>query len=117
VFRRVGPYAERRLRHYAADYEFSRRALRAGSDLLVDWASPLSVWEKETGVHASVDGQGLAGLLRSFWDTRSANDFRNRWWFAVAACPRATLPLYLPCDYARVVAGTFRRRYSGLDRR
>jgi len=34
--------------HYAADFELSRRALGAGFDLFVDWASPLPVREAET---------------------------------------------------------------------
>lgn len=112
VFECIAPYDERRLRHYAADYEFSRRALRAGFGLLVDWASPLHLWEEETGIHASAASAGLGGLLRSFWDIRSANDFRNRWHFGVAACPGWALPMYVPCDYARVVVGSVRRYMS-----
>ena len=112
VFERIGTYDEVRLRHYAADYEFSRRALRAGFGLFVDWASPLHLWEAETGIHASAASTGFGGLLRSFWDIRSANDFRNRWRFAVAACPRWALPTYVPCDYARVVIGSIRRYRS-----
>ena len=111
AFARTGPYDGKRLRHYAADYELSRRALNAGYGLFVDWASPLHLWESETGIHASPASAGLCGLLRSFWDMRSANDFRNRWWFAVAACPRWALPTYVPCDYARVVIGSMVRSW------
>ena len=112
VFERIGTYDEVRLRHYAADYELARRALRAGFGLFVDWASPLHLWEAETGIHAFAGSAGFGGLLRSFWDVRSANDFRNRWRFAVAACPRWALPTYVPCDYARVVIGGLRRYRS-----
>lgn len=113
AFRRAGPYDQERLRHYAADYEFSRRAHRAGFTLLVDWACPLYVHESETGIHASVGANGPRGLLRSFWNVRSANDFRTRFGFAMAACPRWALPLYVPMDYARVVVGSIRRYRSG----
>jgi GT2 family glycosyltransferase len=109
VFRSIGPYLDKRLRHYAADYEFSRRAARAGFGLYVDWASTLYVREAETGIHAAVAGAGLTRLLRTFWDVRSANDFRVRWRFAAAACPRWALPSYLACDYSRVVVGSVRR--------
>jgi GT2 family glycosyltransferase len=112
AFRETGPYWEQGLRHYAADYELSRRAARAGFDLFVDWGSPLYVREAETGIHASVGGGGVTGLLRSFWGIRSANDFRVRWRFAVAACPRWALPSYLVCDYVRVVVGSVRRYRS-----
>ena len=113
AFRRAGPYDQARLKHYAADYEFSRRALRAGFALFVDWACPLYVHEHETGIHASVGASGVHGLLRSFWNIRSANDFRTRFRFAVSACPRWALPLYIPMDYARVTVGSIRRYRSG----
>jgi len=112
AFREIGPYWEQGLRHYAADYELSRRAMRAGFDLFVDWASPLYVREAETGIHASVASGRLAVLLRSFWDIRSANDLRVRWRFAAAACPRWALPSYILWDYARVVVGSVRRYRS-----
>jgi GT2 family glycosyltransferase len=109
AFRRAGPYRQDRLRHYAADFEFSRRALRYGFALLVDWASPLYVHEDQTGIHAAVASAGMRGLLRSFWSMRSANDIRMRLAFAMSACPRWALPLYIPLDYARVTLGSLRR--------
>jgi GT2 family glycosyltransferase len=112
AYRAAGPYDQKHLRHYGADLEFSRRARRSGFALFVDWASPLLVDETETGIHATAAERGLASLMRSFWDTRSANDFRARLRFAVAACPRWALPAYLPLDYARVVAGSARRLLS-----
>lgn len=117
AFLRTGPYWQQGLRHYAADYELSRRAQRAGFDLFVDWASPIYVRETETGSHASVGAHGVGGLCRSFWDIRSANDFRVRWRFAVAACPRWALLSYVPCDYARVVVGSVRRYRSPYEAR
>ena len=113
AYRRVGPYDQDRLRHYAADFEFSRRAGRAGFDLAVDWNSPLYVHQAETGIHASVEDHGPLGLLRSFWSIRSANDIRTRLAFAMAACPRWALPLYVPMDLIRVTTGSLRRYRSG----
>lgn len=109
AFRSLGPYDERHLKHYAADYEFTRRARRAGYGLFVDWASPLYLREAETGLHAAVSGADVRGLMRSFWDIRSANDFRNRWRFAILACPSWAVLTYIPCDYARVIVGSLRR--------
>ena len=83
--------------------------LAGGSTLLVDWASPLYVHEAQTGIHAALATTDARGLLRTFWSLRSANDFRTRLFFALAACPRWALPLYVPCDYARVVLGSIRR--------
>jgi GT2 family glycosyltransferase len=113
AYRNAGPYDQERLRHYAADFEFSRRALRRGHSLFVDWSSPLFVDETQTGIHASVVRNGLKTLLRSFWDIRSANDFGTRLRFATSACPRWALPAYVPMDYARVIVGSVHRLSSG----
>jgi GT2 family glycosyltransferase len=109
AFRRIGPYRQASLRQYAADYELSRRAARAGHDLYVDWASPLYLHEGETGIHAAAPAGDLRGLLRSFWSVKSANDLRTRGAFAFAPCPRWALPLFVPLDCGRVVAGSLRR--------
>jgi GT2 family glycosyltransferase len=105
AFRTAGPYRDRWLRHYAADYEFSLRARRAGYDLYVDWASPLIVHETATGLHAAASVATLGGLLTSLWNRKSATDLRTRLAFAVTACPPWALPLFLPFDIARVLLG------------
>ena len=115
AYRRAGPYDEKLLRQYAADFEFSIRAQRCGFRLLVDWAVPLYLDETQTGVHASTNERGLAGLARSFWDVRSANDLRTRLKFALAACPRWALASYVPMDYSRVIVSTLRRHRFGTN--
>ena len=112
TFSIAGLYDERSLRHYGADYEFSRRAQAARFPLYVDKNSILLVHEHETGVHDVVGGRDLRALLRSFWDIKSANDLRVRWRFARRACPRRWQPTYIPCDYARVIVGSFRRHWT-----
>lgn len=110
VYRRVGLYDERRLPHYAADYEFSVRAGRAGVPVCVDYAVTVATRLDTTGVHAKV-GRGVrpADVVASLWSRRSANGIPQRLRFALAACPRHLLPLYVPADTLRVVAGTVRR--------
>ena len=116
TFRKVGPYNERSLRHYGADYEFSRRAQAAGFPLYVDKASILYVHEHETGVHDAVGHRDLRVLLRSFSDIKSANDLRLRWRFARRVCPRRWQLTYVPCDYARVIVGSFKRHWTNRVR-
>jgi GT2 family glycosyltransferase len=109
VFRRIGLYDERALRHYGADYELSRRAARAGFRLMVDKRSALHVRTRESGLHVTASDSDIRALLRSFWHLKSANDLRLRWRFARRVCPPRWLPLYVPSDYARVVLGSSRR--------
>jgi len=112
AFKQVGLYDERHLRHYAADYEFSRRALAAGFPLYVDKTSILYVHERESGLHLAVGERDLRALVRSFGDIRSATDLGLRWRFARRACPKRWQPTYIPCDYARVIVGSLRRHWT-----
>lgn len=112
AFKLVGPYDELRLRHYAADYEFSRRARTAGFALFVDRASTLYVHEGETGLHSVVGDRDIRAFVDSLWSLRSANDLRLRWRFARRACPVRWQPTYIPCDYARVIVGSLKRHYA-----
>ena len=117
AFRQIGLYDEYSLRHYGADYEFSRRALAAGFALYVDKASMLYVRERESGLHLSVGTRDLTALVQSLWSIKSANDLRLRWRFARRACPRRWQPAYIPCDNARVIAGSLRRHWARRGRR
>lgn len=109
AFRELGPYDARCLPHYGADYEFSRRAARAGYRLAVNPAAVLAIHEDETGIHSRVSQEGLGSLLRSFTSRRSATNLRMRWHFARLAAPRKTLALYAVCDLGRVLLGSLRR--------
>ena len=112
AYRQVGLYDEMWLRHYGADYEFSRRALAGGFPLWVDKTSALYVHEEESGLHLYVGHRDTTTLLRSFWSLSSANDLRLRWRFARRACPRRWQPTYIPCDYLRVILGSVRRHLA-----
>jgi GT2 family glycosyltransferase len=107
VFRAVGLFDAVNLPHYGADYEFSRRAARAGFRLLVSYDAVLRVQPTESGLHAS---RGLRAFLMSFVARRSANELRGRWRFARLTCPRGTLVPFVVLDTIRVVVGSFKRQ-------
>jgi GT2 family glycosyltransferase len=113
AFRELGPYDRRRLPHYGADYEFSRRAARAGYRLAVNRSAVLVVHEENTGMHSEVSEGRLGTLFRSFTSRRSATNLRVRWNFARLAAPRKTLLPFLVCDLGRVVLGSIRRSATG----
>lgn len=112
VFRAVGLFDAVNLPHYGADYEFSRRAARAGSRLLVSYGAVLRVRPGESGLHAS---RGLRAFLMSFVARRSANELRGRWRFARLTCPRGTLVPFVALDTIRVVVGSFRRQVLSAE--
>ena len=98
------------LPHYGADYEFSRRAARAGYRLLVSYQAVLRVKPEETGLHAR---RGLGAFLAGFVTRRSANELGHRWRYARLVCPPALVVPYAAMDTLRIVVGSFRRQVLG----
>ena len=109
AFRELGPYDQRRLPHYAADYEFSRRAARAGYRIAINADAVLRLRERSTGIHADVAQGGLDVFVRSFVSRRSATNLSARVNFARLAAPRSAFVPYLVCDLGRVMLGSVMR--------
>jgi GT2 family glycosyltransferase len=109
VFREVGLFDDRWLPQYGADYEFSRRALRAGYALRVQYAAP--VWSRpaETGLNASLRDVTLRQFAVSFVSRRSPNNLWYRLVFAAKSCPpHAVVPFYV-LGNLRILIGGLRR--------
>jgi GT2 family glycosyltransferase len=111
ALRSLGPFSSR-LPQYAADYEFSRRAARAGWRLLVGSTALLPRSANTTGLHAD-RVRGLRDLARSLTSVRSAHSLRIRFRYARLACPPAALPSYVACDTVRVLGHVLRRDILG----
>ena len=110
TFRAVGLYDAANLPHYKADYEFSRRASKAGYRLLVSYQAILRVRPGETGLHAS---RGPWAFLASFVTRRSANELGHRWRYARLVCPLPLVAPYAVMDTLRIMVGGLRRQVLG----
>lgn len=112
AYRELGPCNARQLPHYGADYEFTRRADRAGYRVLVN-AGAVVQRRRSTGIHAEVGHGGFGALVRSFVSRRSSTNLAARVNFALLAAPRSLLLPYLFCDLGRVFAWSLRRHRDG----
>lgn len=108
VFRQVGLYDAQRLPHYAADYEFSRRAARAGYPLLVDHRA--FVYTKGRNADEEPAPLTASGVLAKLFSRRSPANLRYQYRYARLVCPWYVVPLY-------VIGYVFRMLAASLDRR
>jgi GT2 family glycosyltransferase len=111
TLRELGPF-DPALPQYGADYEFSRRAVRAGRQLLESTEAVLPVHAGETGLSVR-PGAGVRDVARALWSVSSPTGSPHRARFAVRACPPAALPSYLVMDAVRTVGGRVREALSG----
>ena len=113
VFRRVGLYDQARLPHYGADWEFSRRAQRAGFELLMCYRTRVFSREGATGLRPSAQTLSPREFLRSYVDVRSPNNLRARWNVARSCAEPMAFPAFLGIDLVRTVGGGVRRQLVG----
>lgn len=113
AFRRMGLYDQARLPHYAADWEFARRAQRGGFELLMSYHARVFSREGATGIRPSMQTLSWRQFVRAYVDVRSPNNLRCRWNFARLCAAPAAFPVFLVADLVRTVGGGVRRQVLG----
>lgn len=108
VFRQLGLYDEQHLPHYAADFDFSHRARRAGHPIYVCNDCRVFSYVAATGMSTVRDQFSVRSLINYFTSTKSPANLKARWWFGWNNCPKALFPLYIALDFARVTGSYFR---------
>jgi len=106
VFQKLGLYNFKRLPHYGADYEFSRRANIKGYKLLINYEAVVISDVKMTGLNNGVNKLGWNDFGKSFFSIKSPNNLKQRWRFAHLCCAGWKLPVFFVCDTARVIIGS-----------
>ena len=111
ALRELGPF-DPALPQYGADYEFSRRAARAGWQLLQSTEAILPVHTGATGLRVR-PGAGVRDVGRTLWSVSSPTGWPHRARFAVRTCPPGALPSYLVLDAVRTLGGRVREALPG----
>jgi GT2 family glycosyltransferase len=110
VFRELGLYDAQSFPHYAADYDFSLRARKAGYDLLLHPKCYLYSRTDLTGISNLRNKVSFAAWLRSFNSIKSPNNLKIRLRFGLRHPPPLCRPTYIVCDLLRITMGTFRNQ-------
>jgi GT2 family glycosyltransferase len=116
VFKRIGLYDARTFPHYAADYDFSLRAKRAGNALLLHPRCYLYSKTHLTGISNIHEKVSFSAWLNSFRSIKSSNNLRIRLRFGLRHAPLHCRPTFVICDFFRIILGTFRNQIRNLVR-
>lgn len=106
----IGNFDAKRLPHYAADYEFSARAKRAGYRLVMSYEAAVFSEVEAIEVSTKRGRLGWGEFWRMFISRRSPACLLYRWRFGVLSAPRHLVPPFLLADTARVVLGGLREQ-------
>lgn len=115
-FRSIGNFNASALPHYAADYEFSARAARAGYALLMSYEAPVYSVVDATGVSTRRGPLPWRDFFAMFFSRRSPACLLYRWRFGRLAAPMWLRPAFLVADTARVLGGGLRDQLRGRSR-
>jgi GT2 family glycosyltransferase len=115
TFRDIGLFDAKNFPHYAADYDFSLRARKAGYTLLLHPDCYLYSKTKLTGISNIYSKVSFTAWLKSFSSIKSPNNLKIRLRFGLRHPPIFCRPTYIVCDLLRVTLGTFRNQIRNLD--
>ena len=102
VFDAIGLFDERRFPHYAADYDFTHRAQRAGFPIFCAYDAPLASRVSASGGGALMRTRTVRHYLRHLTSRKDTGNLLVFFRYARRNCPARWL---LPC----LIAGTVRR--------
>lgn len=112
VFKEIGLYDEKHLPQYAADYDFSHRARRAGYPIFVSSTCKVYSYVDETGLTSIRSKISLRGFKEYLFGIKSPASLNARWWLAWNNCPKLLLPSYMIIDIVRVIGSYFKHFLS-----
>jgi GT2 family glycosyltransferase len=105
VFARIGFFDSARFPQYAADYDFTHRARRAGFRVVCDRRVILEIFPEASGAAAYRKHKSWANFRRHLFDRRGGGNLRVFWRYALRNCPWMLLPVCLPVGLARRIGG------------
>ena len=109
VFREIGCYDEM-LPHYSADYEFSYRAKKNNTNLIVDYNSPVFSFAGNTGLNNEINRLSAIEFFQSFFSIKSPSNLYRRAIFIYKCFPLRYFLVHIFFDFSRVIGGSFLRQ-------
>jgi GT2 family glycosyltransferase len=109
VFRQLGLFDEQHLPHYAADYDFTFKAARAGFKIYACQDCQVLSYVEETGMAKVMDRLSWKSFVNYFTSIRSPANLPARWWYGWNNCPKPLLPMYFVLDLLRICGGYFKQ--------
>lgn len=109
VFNQLGLFDEGHLPHYAADYDFTFKAGRAGYKIFACRHCRVLSYIEETGMTTVLNRLSWQSFIDYFTSIRSPANLPARWWYGWNNCPTYWLPVYLLLDLLRLTGGYFKQ--------
>jgi GT2 family glycosyltransferase len=105
VFRKIGLYDEKHFPHYAADYDFTHRAIRAGYKVYCNYDAKLLIYPDASGDVANRKKKSLKNYYNHLFGIKGGGNIRLFTLYAFKNCPIKFIIFFLIIGYIRRVIG------------
>lgn len=108
VINQLGLYDDKHLPHYAADYDYTFKAARAGFKIYVSRKCQVFSYVEATGMTTVLSRFSIKSFLDYFTGMRSPANLPARFWYGWNNCPKLILPIYFCMDFVRIAGSYFK---------
>lgn len=105
VFSKVGLYDEKHFPHYAADYDFTHRAIRAGFKAYCNFDAKLFIYPEVSGDAENRKKKSFKNYYKHLFGIKGGGNLRVFIKYAIRNCPPKYLPFFIPIGLIRRIFG------------
>ena len=105
VFRKIGLYDEKHFPHYAADYDFTHRAIRAGYKVYCNYDAKLLIYPDASGDAENRKKKSLKNYYNHLFGIKGGANIKIFTKYTIRNCPFYYIPTFLLCGYIKRILG------------
>ena len=105
AFKKIGLYDEKHFPQYAADYDFTHRAIRSGFKVYCNYDAKLSIYPEESGNLKNRKRKNLKNYFNHLFGIKGGANLMVFIKYAIRNCPKIYLLLYIPLGLLRRILG------------
>jgi GT2 family glycosyltransferase len=107
IFRTIGLFAERKLPHYMADYDFACLAIRRGFEVYCNYDAKLYTYSEESGDKELIKKKSLVNYYKHLFNIKGGGNLKNYTIYTCRNSPPALVPFHLVKGICQRLLGYF----------
>jgi GT2 family glycosyltransferase len=105
VFKKIGLFDVKKFPHYAADYDFTLVAKRAGFEIYCNYDAKLYTYPEASGAAELKKKKTFKNYYNHLFGIKGAGNLKVFTQYTLKNCPKALIPTYLLQGYTRRLLG------------
>jgi len=105
VFNKIGLYDEKHFPHYAADYDFTHRAIRAGYKVYCNYDAKLYTYPEVSGDAENRKKKSVKNYFNHLFGIKGGGNLKIFTIYTIKNCPTKYFPFFIPIGLIRRIFG------------